>query len=425
MSIFTSSNRLASIVFALFFAFAIPLSVVAQAPAVRLESDLGVANQTQGDTSYSDSVNAKVDDVVKVQLWYHNMEDADSGLNAEKLTAKINIPTDKGVNQTISATVGADNANTVNTSVDVTLSLENAYLEFIPGTVEWRHNTGAATDPSVCDTGNDPAGAPAKCYTTEVITDEVVTKPNGAVIETDYKPCFGFESTITVLARVKAQEVSINKTVREAGLTGWQTHNAAKPGALLEYQIRFANEGNVPLEGVIVGDNLPKYLSYVEGSTRFMYSMKDVDDVDGDGDTDELIEKVIEDDKDLITRGGFDTSEYVASFGPGAVGYVMFQAQVDDVEVFEKCGDYEITNVGLVRPAGMNTFVNTAKTDIRVECEPGETPPEETPEENPEELPNTGAGSMIAAAAGTGVLAQGANIFVSSRRKLAETLLTK
>src|SRR5688500_8742238 len=71
---------------------ALPMVSVAQTPPVRIESTVGVANQTAGDTTYKQSVDAQVDEVVKIQVWYHNMEEEDSGKIAEDLNVKIDIP---------------------------------------------------------------------------------------------------------------------------------------------------------------------------------------------------------------------------------------------------------------------------------------------------------------------------------------------
>lgn len=315
-------------------AVALPLQGNAQTPAVRIEANTTVANQTAGDTNYTKSVNAKVDDVLKVQLWYHNMEDDDSGKIAEDLTGKIDIPKTPGKTQTITGTVNGSNTNTVVSTANVNLSLDNAYLEYIPGTAEWRHNAGT----------NDNVN-----YVTEVVSDDIVTKGTGLVLE-DAKPCFNFEANVTILVRVKAAEVNITKHVRHLGQTSndWKTENTADPGDTLEYLLTVQNKGNTTLNNVVVGDNLPAFMSYVPGTAM----IKNGNNPNGAplG-------------SDNITTGGVNIGHYA----PGSGAYVWFQVKIDDQ--LEECGTYTFKNVGLVKSDQTGTFENYAITKATQVCE--------------------------------------------------------
>src|SRR5690348_1594973 len=104
MKLFNTVRRLRKKLMAiaiLLLAIAFPVASMA-APTVKLESSLGVANVTKGDTKYAHSVSASYDQVVKLQVYYHNTELPDSGKVAKDLTVKINIPSGAGKTQTVS-----------------------------------------------------------------------------------------------------------------------------------------------------------------------------------------------------------------------------------------------------------------------------------------------------------------------------------
>lgn len=390
-------------------------SIVRATSAVSMEANIKVANVTDGDTSYSNSVDARVDEVVKVQLWYHNREDFDSGKVAQNLRAMIDIPTTQGKSQTITGTVKGDNTNTATDTAQVNLSLDNAYLDYVEGSAKWRYNKGGKDGRAVCQTGNQavPTNDPNDCYVTEGISDKVVTDEQGLVLE-DAQPCFAYEATVTVLARVKASEVKINKYVsahdgdNNVENNDWKLKNEAKPGDKVDYMIRFENKGNTELRDVMVGDNLARYTSYVEGST-WIYNNNNPDGRQLDNDN--------------LTRGGINVGHYM----PGAEGYIVFTAKIDEISGFEKCTTYTLKNVGIVQPEGMNEFYNTAWTTVPVVCEEGEEPetpttPEKPEEELPEELPSTGPAAVLSGLFGTGAIAAGISNYLRSRRVLKDAL---
>ncbi|HET6622586.1 MAG TPA: LPXTG cell wall anchor domain-containing protein [Candidatus Saccharimonadales bacterium] len=394
-------------------ALAAPLSAASIAYAtdhVSIENDVKVANVTAGDTSYSNSVNAKVDQVVKVQLWFHNRENPDSGKDAKNLRAKINIPTAEGQHQTITGSVQGDNTNKASDTATVNLSLDNAHLSYVAGSAKWRYNKGAYDGRKECQTGTKavPTNDPNNCYDTVKISDKVVTNGTGVNLG-DMRPCFAYESTVTVLARVKASEVKVNKYVssydadHNPSNNDWKLTNSAKPGDKLDYMIRFENKGNTVLNDVVVGDNLPDYMKIVPGTTYI---------INGNN------PKGVAAGTDHVVSGGIDVGDY----NPGAAGYVVFSVQIDPINKFAKCGVYTLKNVGVVRPSGMNEFYNTAWTNVRVECAPGETP--KTPEQpqSPEKLPETGATSVLSALFGAGAIGFGLTSYLRSRRNLSDAL---
>lgn len=332
---------------------ALPLAGFATAETqVVMEGDVKALNVTKGQTAYQDSTDAKVDEVVQVQMWQHNRE-LPGAAEAKNNRVKFTVPTAQGKTQVITGTATADNANTVTDTTNVNLSLDRARLDYIEGSAKYKYNKGAVDGRAECVTGmNYP---PADCYATVAISDEVVTNPNGvnldAVRKTHLKGCNAYHETITIQVRSVADVVSVNKYVRHVGqgANDWKTATSAKPGDDLEYKIRFQNEGNTQLSDVMVGDNLPKYNAYIAGTTK-LYN--------GNHPNGMAVTT------DNINKGGINTGNYL----PGASAYVIIRVKLDPITAYAKCGQYDVRNVGVVRPANMNEFYNTAQVLINVEC---------------------------------------------------------
>jgi uncharacterized repeat protein (TIGR01451 family) len=314
-------------------AIALPVANSMAADTVRMEGSLGVGNVTAGDTTYKHEVNASYDQVVKFQVFYHNQENPDSGKIAQNVRVKVAIPTTSGQTQVVRSTTSADNANTVQDQATVHLDRADAYLEYIPGSAIWKHNTGSNESP---------------VWTEQKISDEVVYGNGGVVVENE-KPCFNYAATVTVLARVRIPGVSVVKTVRVKGTTNWTTENTAKPGETLQYQIAYKNTGNTEQKAVAIQDNLPPMLQYVPGSTMLKNDSGTRTVADG------------------VTTGGLGVGDY----GPGAAAYVLLEVKVPAEDKLQ-CGVTEFRNVGAARPQGMNYFYNTTITRVEKKCQPNQ-----------------------------------------------------
>ncbi len=313
-------------------ALAFPAASLA-AQTVKLETSLGVANVTNGDTKYAQSVNATYDQVVKLQLYYHNTELPDSGKVAKDLTVKINIPNKAGKKQDVTSKVSAANANSVTSNATVNLDRSDAYLQYIPGSAVWKHNTGTNKDVKYVETK---------------ISDNVVTSGAGLRLE-DEKPCYNFAATVTVLARVMVPGVKIVKESQVHGQTSkWSNNNTAKPADVLDYIITYQNIGNSVEKKVVIRDSLPPKLQLVSGSTK-VYNTKYPSG------------KVV--DNDNVTNSGI----YIGDYNPGQTGYVTFRVKIP-AESALACGKTEFRNVGVARPEGMNEYYNTAITTVTKEC---------------------------------------------------------
>lgn len=155
------------------------------------------------------------------------------------------------------------------------------------------------------------------------------------------------ERSLVAEIRKSRPGVIVKCYVRMRGSSEWDTWTVARPDDALEFLIRFDNPTDRTLKNVAVGNNLPKYLSYVEGSTELRC---------GAFPSGTSIES------DNVTKGGIDVGHYE----PGAVGYVLFAARVDPASAFERLGTYDVRNVGVVRPADLTEHHNIAKVLIDV-----------------------------------------------------------
>ena len=314
-------------------ALATLLPVSTLAAAVNIEGAMGVANVTAGDTKYSPAVNASYNQVVKFQVYYHNTELPDSGKIAQNLRVKIDIPTAAGTSQTQTATISGDNTNTVTSQTKVNLDRADAYLQYLPGSAVWRHNTGTNEAPVWTDT---------------VISDAVVNSGTGLVLENE-KPCYNYSATVTVMARVMVPGVSVDKQVRLKGTTAWATSITAQPGQDVEYMISYKNTGNATQENVVVGDKLPEGVTYVPGTTKLANSSFPSGTAMPDG----------------ITTVGLVIGTYPA----GINAFVKFEAKLPAEDKLA-CGANQLRNVATVQPKGMNYYYNTADVVINKTCAP-------------------------------------------------------
>lgn len=293
---------------------------------VTFESTLNVANVTAGDTTYKPSVNAKVDDVVKLELFYHNTEPSDSGLNAKNVTVKIAVPQNSGTSHIFDSTVSGSNISTFNRSATVNTSI-NTNMSYISGSAFRRHNTGTNENQN---------------WVTENIPDSVVG--SGFTIS-ELKPCFNFQETITILARVNTPVVSIVKKVKKEDDSSYSTEITATPGEKIDYSINFKNEGNVMLNNVVIRDSLPPNLEFVKGSAQLINSLHP------NGMT--ISDKII------------DSGVIVGNYGPGINGIVRLKAIIP--KDITGCHDY--INIGVVKSDELAEFYNTAKVNA---CAPEE-----------------------------------------------------
>jgi uncharacterized repeat protein (TIGR01451 family) len=313
-------------------AVAFPAASLA-AQTVKLEGAIGVANVTTGEKAYKASTNATFDQVVKVEVYYHNTELPESGKVANNLTVKINMPKTAGKTQTVSSKISADNANTVTNSATVKLADSTATLQYIPGSAMWKHNTGTNSNVKIVESK---------------ISDDVVLNGAGLRLENE-KPCFNFAATVTVLARVMTPGVTITKQVEKASEDHkYAVSNTANPGDRLRYKIEYKNSGNTEQKKVVIRDSLPVKMNLVP-NTSVLYNSNNPKG-----------KKLT---SNNVTNGGIIIGDYL----PGGNAVVVFEVDMPKADALP-CGNTTFTNVGVARPEGMNEYYNVAKTTTNKKC---------------------------------------------------------
>lgn len=289
---------------------------------VPIEAALKVGNATQG-IHDKKSVDAKVDEVVNITAWYHNIENENSGQIAENVNVKITIPGTKTKTHQITSRVGGTNTNVVNDLATVNTSIDTN-LAFIPGTATRRYNAGTNANPN---------------WVIQSIPDSVVT--TGYTVS-KLNPCWNFQETINVQARVKASVLSIVKQVKTIDSTSYTTENTAEPGATLNYRIIFKNEGNTELRNVMIRDNMPPGIEYIKGSAK-LYNALFPNGTNL---------------SDAVTSGGANIGHYAS----GASATVRIDAKVPLKQ--DKAGRYTYNNIANVKADGTNEFYNSVFTHV-------------------------------------------------------------
>jgi uncharacterized repeat protein (TIGR01451 family) len=311
---------------------ALPLRSV-MAADVLMEGSIGVANQTTGETTYKPSTSAKYDQVVKFSVYYHNRELPESNRVAENFKIKVDMPTAAGTNQVVKVTMKGDNTNTVTDTATVTLDRADATLEFIPGSVYWKHNVGTRTDQNLV---------------TQQIADSVIL--NGAVIE-NVKPCHEFEATVTFMARVKIPSVGIYKYVHADGGTTQATDNlVAQPGTRVEYIVQAKNLSNTNLTNVYLRDPLPKGVTFVPGTAKKFYGSFNGTVMTADE-----------------ANAFFNGRKNVGTLLPGASALITFVATVDPGTQLA-CGMNNIKNIAVVDTDQTGEYNDSATVNVNKDC---------------------------------------------------------
>jgi uncharacterized repeat protein (TIGR01451 family) len=269
-----------------------------------LNGSLAVANVTKGGSYNETSVPALVDEVVQFELAIHNTEPPTSGTDAYNVLAKMQMPTTTGTTLTVTGSAQGTNTNLLSDVASVTTQVP-ANLQYIPGTAKWKHNTGTNENPN---------------WVTQTVSDTVVT--TGVSLQT-LKPCWNMQQTVTIQARVTGNYINVQKQVARLGGT-WQEEVTAAPGEKVAYLISFTNTGNTQLTNVLIGDNLPPYMTYVAGTTKLINPNNPNGISVPDG----------------VTIGRLN----VGNYGVGSGGHVTFQVEINSNV---PAGSHTLRNVGI------------------------------------------------------------------------------
>jgi hypothetical protein len=158
---------------------------------VQEEGEIYAGNVSEGIGFTHSGVNAKDNETVAFEIFYHNLEAPDSGLDALNVNIKADLPTTATTVHTVSTTIQAENSNQINDSTTVTTP-DATTLQFVPGSVTWKHDVGTNAAPQ---------------YVTQSIPDGIVTNPNGEIVDQNEQPCNNFAGTVVFEAKIVPQPV--------------------------------------------------------------------------------------------------------------------------------------------------------------------------------------------------------------------------
>lgn len=241
-----------------------------------------------------------------VYMYIHNNAAPNLNLVANNVKAWINIPTDAAKQITAQGVVTSSNADPTAVYDDVNFtSNENFTLSYVKGSAKYYNNAG-----------------------TFAIPDSVVN--NMATFGYDKMDgnipgCIKYAGWLVIKVHAKMENPAPKVPGYDLAKTVDKT--TAKPGDTLNYTLKFTNTGETKLTNVVIKDNLPAGLQWV--------NTLNVDVANGDGITDQ----------DKL----FGTGVKVAYVNPGGTVTVTFQAKVAADAV-------PATNCG----ANSKVFTNTA-----------------------------------------------------------------
>lgn len=370
-------------------------------------------------SSYAESVDLQAGKEYTVFVYYHN--NAASNLNAsgkgiaKDAYVRAEVPAVVNGSADVVGFVGASNAKPTRVWDEATFKSDSAMaLRMVPGsaTIYSKGAVDGAKLPDSIITTGAPLGYDAL---------------NGKV-----PGCEEFAGYVTFKVKADQPNFTVEKKVSKYGANSWVENYSAQPGETVDYLINYRNTGTTQQNNVVVKDELPAGMSYVNGSTVYGNS-KNPNGTEA---------------SDNVTKGGIN----VGSYAPGANAWVIFSAKVASKEDLE-CEQTTLRNVARVETnngskeddAKVTVPAKECQPEEPKECKPGipvgdercedqpevpevpenpetpEKPKEETPEV-PKVLPSTGPAALLGGLFGSSALGLGVHSFLNSRRALRDAL---
>ncbi len=214
---------------------------------------LMVANRTQNASSYGSTTSVNAGDRLAFRVYIHNTV-VDS--TAEETTVNASISSGYSTSHTVSAIVSARNADPANGSVSVT-SDENVELQFLSGTTQRFWFVDGVMQ-------------------SEIVSDDVLTD---GILLGGVNGCWEYVQYVVFQADVVAKntppQLTIDKQVMNVtNSTSYSNEVSAEENDKVRFRINVANESGDEATGLVLLDNLPSNLEYVDGSTKVDGSSK-------------------------------------------------------------------------------------------------------------------------------------------------------
>jgi uncharacterized repeat protein (TIGR01451 family) len=224
-------------------------------------------NITTNQSGYSDPVNGKAGDEIQVALYYHNTV---PGSVAENTRVRVQLPTGYNTSNVLTATLSADNADTVTGTVVngvetgrpnfTILSTAATKVSLVAGSVKWYPEAIEATPTNNVTLPGGQNG------------NNLVT--SGLNIG-DIEGCYQHSGFIVFRVKLEGQTIpqaslQLTKEVRRAGSTeAFRAENQVNPGENVEYRITVRNiDGQGIATNVKLIDTLEQGLTYIPGTTK-------------------------------------------------------------------------------------------------------------------------------------------------------------
>ncbi len=334
-----------------------------------------------------------------VRMYVHNNNPKGRDAIAKDVHASFSVPGQSDENNKIQVVgfINSSNATPTEYYDHVNFNSDQPFhLEYVPGSALLENN-GVGSN----------GGAK--------ISDNIVNAAAGGVkigydsIDDGNIPgCYEFASYITIeLKAVYDTPYTITKSVRPAGTKGnnWTDQLEVNIGDEVEYQVLYENTSGQTQYNVVLQDALPNNMEYIPGTTRLWNDHYSGDTYDNDN---------------LFTEEGIN----IGGYGPGANGYIRFNAKVVDKDL--DCGSNTLVNwaQGWVGDQAIRDYANVHLTKVCDTPTPTPTPEEpktpvvKTTTTTPKALPTTGPEAVAGAIAGTGSIVTAAGYYVASRRSL-------
>lgn len=348
-----------------------------------------VKESSASNSTYADKIALTAGKKYTVYVFYHNnaapvLNESGKGI-ATGAFARVEIPgvVKNGSNGTKAVGyVGADNAKPKQVWDDI------SFTNSTGGDIALRYVPGSAKIFSYGKVNGS------------TITDNIVT--TGAPLGYDkldgkLPGCGEYAGYITFEITADQPNFILEKQVRLAGDEEWKETVNAKPGATVEYRLKYQNTGTTRQSDVVLKDTLPQHMTYVAGSSN----LKNSNFPDG---------------KTVSDRVVSETGINIGSYQPTGGAYLKFKAKVsDDWKKF--CKAVTLRNVARVE-TNNGSKEDDAKVVVKTDKVCETTPPEKPEEpETPKELPQTGADGIVAVA-GLGSIVASIAYYAASRRTL-------
>ncbi len=290
-------------------------------------------------SAWTDNVQVTPGKEYIVRMVVHNNAADNLNLNAINTRASASVPTTTGKSVTVSNFVSADNAKPAKVWDDVTFTGSQDFnLAFVPGSARIYNNGYAAG-------GN---GQP--------LPDSIVTSA-GAVLGYNkagdgiIPGCFQYLSYVEYKVKPQFAPTSgfeVAKTVRKSGTTTWNETVAVNAGDIVQYRIKYTNTSGAEQKDVVVKDQLPTGVSYVNGTTKLYNNLfpngKEM--------------------SDNITGAGIN----IGAHSGGATSFVVFDAKVANNSDLTECGTNTLKNIAKVT-SGSETKSDDAVVTVTKKCE--------------------------------------------------------